>query len=1262
MERIKILSLNVKGLRDPVKRKAIFRWVKKQNSDITFLQETYSLESEINMLKNEWGEGMLFVSEGSTHSKGCIVLIRSGVEITVNEAEIDTKGRYILLNSKIFKEDVIICNIYAPNRENEQISFYSSIVQKIRTKNIDKVILGGDFNITLNEYLDRKTLCAKKKRRHKGREQLLRLIENLELVDIWRKRNPQKRKFTYRNRSLNPSVQSRLDLWLISETLIESVTECKIIPSIAPDHSAVAITLKPEVENQRGPGLWKFNSKLLNDENFIESMKNCIQKAETSYNYVNDARTKWELIKCDIRSFAIKYSKIQKRKTKDKEKDLEKELAVLEEKIGLDADDETLVRYEVVKNALMAITNAKAEGVILRCKARWHEEGEKSTKYFAKLEKRNYDSKYISELQTENNGQYITDPKEILEHGARFYSDLYSSNKTDTQNPKYSNFFNLSPKKKLTEVAKSSLEGELNITECKEALDRMSNGKSPGVDGLTREFYQAFWNETAHLVLNSLNSAYEKREMMIAQNRGIIRLLPKPKKKEELLKIDNWRPISLLNVDYKIGSKALTLRLEKVLPTIIDNNQAGFVKGRFIGECIRTIDDVLHFIDQKKYPGLALFLDFKKAFDCLEHNFIRKTLQSINFGESFIQWYTTLYSNATSCVINNGYTSKYFPIERGVRQGDPLSGSLFVIAVELLANSLRTNKNIRGISVSDKQILLTQYADDTTIFVKDEKSAAEALRVIELFGEVSGLKLNKAKCEGLWLGILKDCQNRLFDISWPQRPIAALGAHFSYNKELNDNINFDEKLTRVETTLKAWSGRGLTPIGKICILKMFGISKLLYTCSNLKVPEDFPKTVNSIISKFVWNFRPPKVKGSTMIQNVRNGGLKMPDMTIMCKSLKILWIKRLLDEENSQWKIIPLHYLEKVGGKFVFHCNYDIQTLNVKLPPVYKEILIAWSDLNQTSPKSAQDVQKEILWNNRFITIDGKSLWWKGWFNQGILRIRDLLGPAGRILSFVELRSKYVIQFWSYMSLIDAIPPEWRKLIKTDTYYANMQSEQDNMKVALKREDTLIPIDKLTNRQIYNIISEKSVKPPTSEKYLIETLGKTDISVVYCMPFIVTKNTTLQYFQFKIIHGFFPTNHYLNKVGKNSTNLCEHCQIIDDLEHYFATCQIVTSIWQQFNNFIEPAFGKLTFSKSEILFGILKTDKKSLSLNWLILLLKQYIYICKWKGIALSFLAFVEKLKYHLKIEKQGENQNQCKNYRSFKWKRQIIQPCLGTS
>ena len=115
-----------------------------------------------------------------------------------------------------------------------------------------------------------------------------------------------------------------------------------------------------------------------------------------------------------------------------------------------DIDDETLARYEVVKNTLNDIANSKAKGAILRSKVRWNEEGEKSTKYFANLEKRNFDTKHISELITKENGQSISDPKEILKQGADYYHNLYSSNKAVPENTELNSFFNLPKNKKLT--------------------------------------------------------------------------------------------------------------------------------------------------------------------------------------------------------------------------------------------------------------------------------------------------------------------------------------------------------------------------------------------------------------------------------------------------------------------------------------------------------------------------------------------------------------------------------------------------------------------------------------------------------------------------------------------------------------------------------------------------------------------------------------------------------------------------------------------
>ena len=188
--------------------------------------------------------------------------------------------------------------------------------------------------------------------------------------------------------------------------------------------------------------------------------------------------------------------------------------------------------YESVKNELITIANSKAKGNVLRSKVRWHEEGEKSTKYFANMKKRNFNNKYITELESDD-GVTTTVEKEILKQSATYYSNLYSKNANiNNGEAKYKDFYNMSPDKKLSDVEKESLEGLLTKHECKKAPDKLATGKSPGVDGLTSEFYKAFWEQTSHLNLDSLNEAHKKGELTLSQNRGIIRLTPKPKKRE----------------------------------------------------------------------------------------------------------------------------------------------------------------------------------------------------------------------------------------------------------------------------------------------------------------------------------------------------------------------------------------------------------------------------------------------------------------------------------------------------------------------------------------------------------------------------------------------------------------------------------------------------------------------------------------------------------------------------------------------------------
>ena len=255
-------------------------------------------------------------------------------------------------------------------------------------------------------------------------------------------------------------------------------------------------------------------------------------------------------------------------------------------------------------------------------------------------------------------------------------------------------------------------------------LKSFHTNKTPGTDGLTAEFYTFFWNMLGKIITDSFNYAFQKGELSISQRQGIIRLIPKKDKNLSYLK--NWRPISLLNTDYKIATKALAMRLKKVLPNIINNAQTGYLQGRFIGENVRLISDILHYTADQNLEGIALFIDFEKAFDSLEWGYLDKVLNAFNFENDFKLWVRTLYNNISSCTINNGYASRPFTLKRGVRQGCPLSGLLFVLAVEALSSAIRSRSDIKGIQVGNKEVKLSQYADDTTTFCKDEFSLGGA--------------------------------------------------------------------------------------------------------------------------------------------------------------------------------------------------------------------------------------------------------------------------------------------------------------------------------------------------------------------------------------------------------------------------------------------------------------------------------------------------------------------------------------------------------
>ena len=197
---------------------------------------------------------------------------------------------------------------------------------------------------------------------------------------------------------------------------------------------------------------------------------------------------------------------------------------------------------------------------------------------------------------------------------------------------------------------------------------------------------------------------------------------------------------------------------------------------------------------------LAIFLDFQKAFDSIEWNFLFKALNKLNFGPDFKNWVQTSFCNITSCITNNGFASDFFNPERGVRHGCSLSGTLFVLGIEILALAIKKNPKIEDIRVGAHELKITQYVDDTTVFLNNPESMSVLLDLLEKFERSLALKINRMKSESMWLGKWKNREDTPFNIKWPKDSVFALGIHFSNLEKVSGNHNFYEKLDVLEKT------------------------------------------------------------------------------------------------------------------------------------------------------------------------------------------------------------------------------------------------------------------------------------------------------------------------------------------------------------------------------------------------------------------------------------------------------------------------------
>ena len=301
-----------------------------------------------------------------------------------------------------------------------------------------------------------------------------------------------------------------------------------------------------------------------------------------------------------------------------------------------------------LKEQLDALYQNKAIGAQIRSKVRFVEEGERSTEYFWAVEKQRQNNNCIKALR--DKGITYSEDDEILNVASKFYTKLYTS-KTQSVDA-INEFLDKVNLPELSPERQNSCEGIISQQECEDALKKIKSNKSPGDDGIPTEFYKTFWNEISSLLVHVYNKSFENKILPLSMRKSVITLIHK---KEDKTNIENYRPISLTNTDFRILACVLASRLQRVINDIVGPDHTAYIKGRFIGSNVRLVQDVFDLYNKKKLSGLFMFVYFEKAFDSIEWAFLFRTLAKFNLGCDFQQWVKLLYTSPVASVKNNGY-------------------------------------------------------------------------------------------------------------------------------------------------------------------------------------------------------------------------------------------------------------------------------------------------------------------------------------------------------------------------------------------------------------------------------------------------------------------------------------------------------------------------------------------------------------------------------------------------------------------------------
>lgn len=784
--------------------------------------------------------------------------------------------------------------VYGPAHEELKEAFLSDLSEWCNKVNMPYIV-GGDFNLIRH---------AGEKNRQANLPRSSHIFNSVINTANLREIFMSGGMFTWTNNQ-NPPILVKLDRFLMSsswEDMFPLVTVKKVVRDIS-DHNMLVVDSGSDalIMCKRK---FRFDTSWFKHENFLPAVKLIWDKKVFSCDPIDVINIKIKRFKKYFKGWGANvFGHMKKEKLK-----LTLELNDLEQLEEMGNLDEDMIRRKgFIIMRLMEFYSEEESYWHQRSNENWLLYGDNNTNFFHKIANGKRRKKTIH--QFEDGEEVIVGTENLLAHATTFYKNLFG--------PAPGNLFSISPDlweehEKINSIDNLDLTRPFSVEEIKHAVFSMKLNKAPGPDDIPIEFFQHCWDVVEHDIM-LLFHAFHRGELDVQRlNYGVITLLPKI---NDANKIQQYRPICLLRCIYKIITKTLTIRLDPYSNKLFSEQQNAFIKKRNICDGIMSLHELIHHTHVKKKVGVVLKLDFEKAYDKVNWDFLIQCHKVRGFSDVWCNWVHDVLHNGTVSVKINDTTGPYFQSAKGVRQGDPFSPTLFNMAGECLTKMVLTAQK-NGLFVGLAADLITngvailQYADDTVICIEHDLEKAVNLKLLlYMFELMSGLKINFLKSEIFVIegdNEISSCYANMFNCQVGNLPMKYLGVPISYATLKNSDWDFvDSKCIK---KLASWICDNASSGGRLTLLQSSLSGIPMYFLSMFLWNKTFIEKITKHMRRFFWKKKYYMVKWKKVCKPKNKGGLGVKDLHRQNISLLVKWWWKLETQDSLWGKIIKAKY------------------------------------------------------------------------------------------------------------------------------------------------------------------------------------------------------------------------------------------------------------------------------------------------------------------------------------------------------------------